>query len=203
MKIDGVLLKKTEEYREKNGIFVTDEKSKSYIGFKLAATLSFVWVITTNILVAIGFLYLYSSGMAKGDLQTPITVGAITLAIITGYVFSMCGKHYVGAPLSLVSNTAAFLLFLRLQTDVVNTYELGIQESFYYRHAIPLVLFTVCILALAYIGIRAKLTLKRDAKIVIYKLYETYKSKNPDFSEGDWHKYLNSLGISEKMVDKL
>ena len=203
MKIDGVLLKKTEEYREKNGIYVTDEKSKSYIGFKLAATLSFVWVITTNILVAISFLYLYSSGMAKGDLQTPITVSAITLGIIAGYIFSVCGNHYVGAPLTTVSNATAFFLFMKLQTDVAGTYEIGLQESFYYRHAIPLVLFTICILALAYIGIRAKLSLKRDAKTVIYKLYETYKSKNPDFSEGDWHKYLKSLGISEKTVEKL
>lgn len=203
MKIDGVLLKKTEEYREKNGIYVTDEKSKSYIGFKLAATLSFVWVVTTNILVAISFLYLYSSGMAKGDLQTPIIVSAITLAIIAGFVFTMCGNHYVGAPLTTVSNATAFFLFMQLQTDVAGTYEIGLQESFYYRHAIPIILFTICILALAYIGIKAKLSLKRDAKTVIYKLYETYKSKNPDFSEGDWHKYLNSLGISEKMVEKL
>ena len=203
MKIDGVLLKKTEEYRQKNGIFVTDEKSKSYIGFKLAATLSFVWVVTTNILVAINFLYFRSTTMVKEDLQTAIIIGAITLAMITGYVFLMCGNHYIGAPVTAIANMAAFFLFKYLQTDVVGTYELGIRESFYYRHAIPIILFTICILALAYIGIKAKFLLKRDAKAVVYKLYATFKSKNPDFSESDWHKYLNSLGISEKTVEKL
>ncbi len=203
MKIDGVLLKKTEEYRLKNGIYVTDEKSKVYVGFKLAATFSLVWVVATNILIILSFLYFYFDGNAKGDLATPIVVGAITTAIITGFFFSMFGKHYIGAPVVAISDFVAFLLFMHLQTDVANSYEIGLQESFYYRHAIPLVLLTICIISLAYIGIRAKLQLKRDAKVVIAKMYATLKDKTPDFSEEVWHQYLESVGIPARLADKL
>ena len=203
MKIDGVLLKKTEEYRQKHGISVMDERSTVYLGFKLVATISLVWVVATNILIVLSFLYLYFDGNAKGDLQTPITVGILTAVTIIGFIFSMCGKHYVGAPIATVSNAASFLLFMYLQSDVANSYEIGLKESFYYRHAIPLVLLTVCIIAIAYIGIRAKILLKRDAKQVVGKMYVTLKDATPDFSEEIWHEYLEKQGLSARVVDKL
>lgn len=203
MKIDGVLLKKTEEFRLKNGIYVTDERSKIYVGFKLAATFSLVWVVATHILIILSFLYLYLDGNAKGDLETPIVVGAITAFILTGFFFSIFGKHYIGAPIVVISNLIAFLLFMHLQTDVVNSYEIRLQESFYYRHAIPLILLTICIISLAYIGIRARLQLKRDAGLVVAKMYATLKDKTPDFSEEVWYQYLEKEGISKRMVEKL
>lgn len=203
MKIDSVLLKKTQEYREKRDITVMDDKSRTYIGFKLAATLSFVWVAVTNILITISFLYLYFDGNARGDVQTPLVVGTITAVMAIGFVFSICGNHYVGLPTVFIANTAAFFLFLYLQTDVENTYELGLQESFYYRHAIPLILFTICIIAIAYIGIRAKAMLKRDCKTVLEKMYVTFKEKTPDFSEELWFAHLEEQGISPSVVDKL
>lgn len=203
MKIDGVLLKKTEEYRQKHGITVMDERSAVYIGFKLVATFSLVWVAATNILIIISFLYLYFDGNTRGDIQTPIVVGIITAVALAGFVFSICGNHYIGAPTVTVSNIAGFLLFLHLQTDVVNSYEIGLQESFYYRHAIPIILFTVCIIALAYIGIRAKTLLRRDAKQVVGKMYDTFKSKNSDFSKEAWFEYLEKEGISADLVEKL
>lgn len=203
MKIDGVLLKKTEEYREKNGIYVTDDKSKIYVGFKLATTLSLIWVAATNILVCLSFLYLYLGGNGRGDIQTPIVVGAITLVTLIGYFFSMYGAHLVGAPLVFLSNLAGFLLFMHLQTDVANSFEIGLQGSFYYRHAIPLALLTICIISLAYIGVRAKQQLKRDAKQVLAKMYATLKAKNSDFSEDVWHDFLEKEGISVKVADKL
>lgn len=203
MKIDGVLLKKTEEYRQKNGIYVTDEKSKTYVGFKLAATFSLVWVMATNILIILSFLYFYFDGSAKGDIETPIVVGSLTALTLTGFIFSMCGNHYIGAPIVAVSNLSSFLLFMHLQTDVANSYEIGLQESFYYRHAIPLLLLTICVISLAYIGIRAKNQLKRDAKQVIGKMYATLKDKTPDFSEEVWNRYLENEGISVKVAEKL
>ena len=203
MKIEPGLLKKTQEYREKRDIVVMDEKSKTYIGFKLAATLSFVWVAVTHILIVISFLYLYFDGNARGDILTPIVVGSITAVTAVGFVFSICGNHFVGMPMVTISNAASFFLFLYLQTDVENTYELGLQESFYYRHAIPLILFTICIIAIAYIGIRARRILKKDCKIVVEKMYIDFKEKNPDFSEEMWFKHLENAGISPKAVEKL
>ena len=68
---------------------------------------------------------------------------------------------------------------------------------------IPLLLLTICVISLAYIGIRAKNQLKRDAKQVIGKMYATLKDKTPDFSEEVWNRYLENEGISVKVAEKL
>lgn len=203
MKIDAVLLKKTQEYRLKKGITVMDERSKTYIGFKLAATLSFIWAAITSILFIMGFSIQYCVGNPRADWQTPTVVGIVTAVMIVGYVFSICSNHYVGMPAVIISNLASFFLFLRLQTNVEGTYEIGLRESFYYRHAIPLILLTICIIALAYIGIRAERLLKKDCRAVLEKMYITFKEKTPEFSEELWHKYLEGEGISPAAVEKL
>jgi len=203
MKIDAVLLKKTQEYRRKKGITVMDERSGIYIGFKLAATLSFIWTAITSILFIMGFSIQYCVGNPRADWQTPTIVGIVTAVMIVGYVFSIYGNHYVGMPAVIISNLASFFLFLHLQTNVEGTYEIGLRESFYYRHAIPLILFTICIIALAYIGIRARIALKKDCRTVLEKMYITFKEKTPDFSEELWHKYLEEVGISPANVERL
>ena len=203
MKIDAVLLKKTQEYRQKKGITVMDERSIVYIAFKLAATLSFVWTAITSILFIIGFSIQYCVGSPRADWQTPTVVGIVTAVMIAGFIFSIYGKHYIGMPAVIISNLASFFLFLHLQTNVEGTYEIGLQESFYYRHAIPLILFTICIIALAYIGIRAKHLLKKDCRAVLEKMYISFKEKTPDFSEELWHKYLEEEGVSPAAVEKL
>ena len=120
-----------------------------------------------------------------------------------GFDFSICGNHYVGLPVTVASNITGFFLFLHLQTDVEGTYEIGLQESFYYRHAVPLILFTICIIAIAYIGIRARALLKKDCKAVLEKMYISFKEKTPDFSEELWFKYLQEQGISPSAARKL
>lgn len=197
MKYQCNVLKRVRQIEEKNGIKYAKTDGKLYGGVKAFYLVASIWTLAMNLLFIISNL-LVNSLNENFKLQTaPLaTVAVLTLALVAGFVV-MRFKNYIWANftfgiLNLLMPSILCFTFANLMTNINGLW--GYSYSFYWRHAMPLLLVAVCGIWLAIIAFRANIKTQKQYKKTLENIYEQYNLslENENFSEEQWKEYLKN-----------
>ncbi len=196
MKYQNNVLKRVRQIEEKNGINYAKTDGTLYNTLKVIFVIFLAYTLAMNTLFVLGNILLYSSnGNSQIKIDSIITVVTATLFLILNLII-MRFKDYVWSNLAtgiinLICPTVLFLTFANLMKDVMGLW--GFRDSFYWRHAIPLVFMAVFGVWSAIIALRANLKTGKQYKKVVENIYNQFENEN--HAQEQWDEYLKNYDI--------
>ncbi len=189
-KYDGVL-QKVHQIEEKYGIKYATPDGSLYKGVRVAYTLAFVWALVMNLLFILGFLTMYLGTENFSDaLKYIITVSVCSVVLIAGFVLNRFKLYLTSGILSILSAVLLLPVFATQLTDDLGF--LGFKFSFYWRHAVPLLLIVLLMTWLTIIALRSKIKLDKEYKRVVENLFNEYNVSNAkNVSAEQWEEFLS------------
>lgn len=191
------VLKRVRQLEEKNGIKYAKTDGRLYGTIKLLYTIVFVYTLVINFLFILSNSIVYygdeNFNTVKGPLVTVTT--ATFLLILAFIIMRFKNKVWANFASGITNVLAAVLLvltFANLMKDSLGLF--GYVYSFYWRHAIPLLLLVVFAVWLTVIALRANIKTDKQYKKVMENIYAQYNlsAENGQLSEEQWEEFLEN-----------
>lgn len=199
MKKYAGVLARVREMEQKNGIRYAKPEGKLYKTLKWLYGIIGVWALITNLMYILG-VWLVNSGTDKMSKvsNSLITVSVCSLLIIAGFVLNRYKQYIIGAVLSVVPSILLVPVFAVMMKDSLGF--LGYKLSFYWRHAVPLILMVIFMVWLTVIAIRATVKTDKAYKRVtenLFNLYNLNGENGSEISEEQWQEFLEKYNPSD------
>lgn len=183
-------LKKIYRYEEKRGIRYAKSDGKLYKFLLLFGFLSWLWMVTFELIYILGQAFLISEGVAKFDnvFITLLVSFTVTILAILVYAFKFRVTAFAVSIVSGITSALSFARITRVGDSVssaggtISEFDhgyFGLRKIFYWRHGIPVLLVTVLFASLIVIIVRERRIMKREYEAI------TENSYDPQFTLSD------------------
>lgn len=195
------VLKRVRQLEEKKGIKYAKTDGRLYVTLKFLYTIIFAYTLIINFLAAAGpAVRLLVNQYTKNNVDN---VRNLIVTIIVASVFLIVGRFIIRFREQIWANitfmavnllSCVFLLFTFAKELKDGIGFLGYNFSFYWRHAVPLLLLAVLAVWLTVIAVRANIKTDKQYKKVIENIYAQYTllAENEKLSEEKWEEFLEN-----------
>lgn len=197
MKMKYNVLQRVRQIEEKNGIKYAKTDGKLYGTLKVLYTIIFAYTLAMNFLFILSNFIVYYGSENFDSAKTPlVTVTTATLLLIVAFVImrfeNKVWANYASGIINVLVALVLMLTFANLMEDSLGLF--GYVYSFYWRHAIPLLLIAVFAVWLTVIAIRANIKTIKQYKKVMENIYAQYNlsAENEQLSEEKWEEFLEN-----------
>ena len=191
------VLKRVRQVEEKNGIKYAKTDGKLYGTLKVLYTIIFAYTLAINSLFILSnFIVYYGNENFNSVKVSLVTVTIATLLLIAAFVImrfkNKVWANYASGITNLLVAVLLVLTFANLMQDSLGLF--GYVYSFYWRHAVPLLLIAVFAVWLSVIAIRANIKTDKQYKKVMENIYAQYNlsAENEQLSEEQWEEFLEN-----------
>lgn len=191
------LLKRVRQVEEKNGIKYAKTDGRLYGTLKVLYTIVFVYTLAINVLFILSNSIVYYGNENFDSVKVPlVTVTTATLLLIVAFVImrfkNKVWANCVSGIINLLVAVLLVLTFANLMEDSTKLF--GYVYSFYWRHAVPLLLLAIFAVWLTVIAVRANIKTDKQYKKVMENIYAQYNlsAENEQLSEEQWEEFLEN-----------
>lgn len=194
------IVKRVEFLEEKHGIKYAKTDGKLYNTLKVFYFISMIYTLGINLLFMISMIFVnMENEKFILDKNSMITVGCCTSVLIAGLIFSFIKFNITSSVLSIIPLPMMFFCFSVLMRDSLGYF--GYKLSFYWRHAIPIVILCALSVWMLIIALRAKIKFEKQYKKTFENVYEIYRSQtgSGDMSaeQTKWEEFLETYNPRE------
>ncbi len=197
MKYEANILKRVRQIEEKKGIYYARTDGKLYKTLKIVYVLVWAYTLFMNFMFAAGNMLLYHlNENVKRDMVPIITVAVATAVLIACLVIlrfkNKAWTNYTFGIANLLSCAVLFLTYMNIMTDSLGLW--GFNYSFYWRHAVPLILLVILAVWLSVIALKADIKTNKLYKKTVENLYTQFNLSNGEesLSEEDWEEFIKN-----------
>ena len=120
-----------------------------------------------------------------------ITTIVCTATLIIGACLYFCNFKIIGCAVEILSLPFMLLSFAFLMKDIDGF--LGYNSAFYWRHAVPILIFALLVLWLIAVLIRAELKFRKTYRRVVDNLYRVYSTADGEqLTDEQWDEFLSN-----------
>lgn len=191
------LLKRVRQVEEKNGIKYAKTDGRLYGTLKVLYTIVFAYTLAINVLFILSNSIVYYGNEKFNSVKVPlVTVTIATLLLIVAFVImrfkNKVWSNCVSGITNLLVAVLLVLTFANLMEDSTGLF--GYVYSFYWRHAVPLLLLAIFAVCLTVIAVRANIKTDKQYKKVMENIYAQYNlsAENEQLSEEQWEEFLEN-----------
>ncbi len=194
------IINRVEYTQEKYGIKYAKTDGKLYNTLKVFYLITLIYTLGINLLFIVSMIFVNMENDAFVlDKNSLITVGCCTLFLISGLIFTFTEFKIISSILSIIPLPLMFFCFSVLMKDSLGYF--GYKLSFYWRHAVPIVILFALSVWMLVIALRAKIKFEKQYKKTFENVYEIYRSKigTDDMSaeQTKWEEFLENYNPRE------
>lgn len=191
------VLKRVRQIEEKNGIKYAKTDGRLYVTLKVLYTIIFAYTLAINFLFILSNFIVYYGSENFNYVKVPlVTVTTATVLLIAAFIImrfkNKVWANYVSGITNILVAVFLVLTFANIMKDSLGLF--GYVFSFYWRHAVPLLLLVILAVWLTVIAIRANVKTDKQYKKVIENIYAQYNlsAENEQLSEEQWEEFLEN-----------
>lgn len=193
MKKHTAIVNKVNKLEEKYGIKYAKDGGALVKTLFVLSMIVWAYILFMNIVFFCGVGMQLHIGLADFSYISNafITTIVCTVTLIIGACLYFCNIKIIGCAVELLSLPLMIFSFAFLMEDIDGF--LGYNAAFYWRHAVPILIFALFVLWLIIVLIRAELKFRKTYNRVvdnIYKLYSTVDGE--EFTEEQWDEILSN-----------
>ncbi|MCQ2441437.1 MAG: hypothetical protein MJ076_06060 [Clostridia bacterium] len=189
------IVKRVEFLEEKYGIKYAKTDGKLYNTLKFFYFISLIYILAINQLYIVSMIFVGSENENYIiDKNSIITVSICSLLLAAGCVFKCTRFKIVGGILTILPLPLLFFTFAVKMQDGLGYF--GFKASFYWRHAIPIVILFILSSFMLIIALRSTIKFNKEYKKAYDNIYDMYRSQigydDMSVEQTDWEEFLKT-----------
>lgn len=192
------ILSRVSFIERKYGINYAKPDGKLFKTLNIFNILVFAYYTGVNLLLIMGMWLRYSDvkipADAKNFLYTVIICSSVSLL---GFILTECKLYTAGTVISFLPLAPLFITYAREMSDSLGF--LGYKPSFYYRHAIPIILLAALNIFMFVITLRAQIKQNKLYKKILDGIYTQYHSHDgAALTDEEWESIIENYDPRKK-----